>query len=81
MDYRQLRGDATKKIRQVSPDVKIVLLSQNSSNEVMQVALVTGADGYVLQLNAASELLSAIAAALPDDHQLDRIKRLHFPAD
>jgi DNA-binding NarL/FixJ family response regulator len=61
--------DAVEKIRQISPHAKIVFLSQNSSNEVKQAALATGAEGYVLKLNAASKLIPAIAAALRDGHR------------
>lgn len=56
--------EAAERIRQVSPESKIVFVSQNASEEVISAALAAGAEGYVLKLNAATELIPAIAAAL-----------------
>ena len=56
--------EAAERIRQVSPESKIVFVSQHASEEVISAALAAGAEGYVLKLNAATELIPAIAAAL-----------------
>ena len=60
--------EAAKRIRQASPGSKIVFLSQNADEEVINAARATGAEGYVLKTNAATELIPAIAAALREDH-------------
>src|SRR5262249_970798 len=52
--------EAANEIRQVCPSAKIVFLTQQTDQAVMDVALATGARGYVLKSNAASHLLSTI---------------------
>lgn len=54
--------EAGRRIRRVSPNSKILFLSQESSVEVVEEALRLGAHGYVLKSDAASELLPAIEA-------------------
>lgn len=60
--------EAARRIRQECPGARIVFVSQNSDREIMHAALATGAKAYVLKERAASELLSAIEAALCDGH-------------
>ena len=55
--------EAAKRIRQVSPASKIIFATQNNDAEIWIDAVSTGAD-YVLKVNAGSELLPAIEAAL-----------------
>ena len=52
------------KIQKVSPNSKILFVSQESSPELVQAALATGAGGYVVKTNAGSDLLSAVNAVL-----------------
>ena len=59
--------EALSRIRQVSPNAKIIFLTQNSDKEVVAAALITGANGYVLKTDAGSELLTAVAAVLRGD--------------
>jgi CheY-like chemotaxis protein len=56
--------EAGRRIRKISPDSKILFLSQESSPEVVQEALGLGAQGYVLKARAQSDLLPAIEAVL-----------------
>ena len=56
--------EAARQIRQVSPTSKIVFLSADNSLDVVQVALITGAQGYVYKALAQSDLLPAIDAVL-----------------
>ena|SRR5215467_3077 len=56
--------DAALQISAVSPDSKIVFVSQDSDPEVKQAALGTGASGYVHKLTVSSQLLGAIESAL-----------------
>jgi DNA-binding NarL/FixJ family response regulator len=56
--------EAARRIRQLSPNTKIVFLSMDNSLDIVQVALSTGAQGYVFKPRAQSDLLPAIDAAL-----------------
>lgn len=59
--------EAARRIRQDCPGSLIIFVSQNSDREIMLAALATGAKAYVLKETAATDLLSAIEAALRDD--------------
>lgn len=56
--------EAARRIRQLSPNSKIVFLSQDNSLDLAQAALSTGAQGYVRKSDAGSELLPAVEAVL-----------------
>jgi DNA-binding NarL/FixJ family response regulator len=56
--------EAARRIRQLSPNSRILFLSQNTDLEVVQAALRTGALGYIHKMNAHEELLSAVDAVL-----------------
>jgi DNA-binding NarL/FixJ family response regulator len=55
---------AAKQIREVSPNSKILFVSQESSADIVQAALETGARGYVAKTDAGRELIPAIDAVL-----------------
>jgi DNA-binding NarL/FixJ family response regulator len=52
--------EAARRIRQVSPASKILFVSQESSPDVIEEALNSGALGYVVKAHAARELLAAV---------------------
>jgi DNA-binding NarL/FixJ family response regulator len=52
--------EAARRIRKVSPNSKILFLSQESSADVVQEALNVGALGYVIKTRGESELLTAV---------------------
>ena len=56
--------EAARRIRALVPVSKIIFLSQESSADVIEEALNTGARGYVVKAQAASQLLAAIDAAI-----------------
>jgi DNA-binding NarL/FixJ family response regulator len=56
--------EATRQIRKVSPNSKILFLTQESSAKVVELAMRLGGQGYVLKGNAASELTLAVEAVL-----------------
>ena len=56
--------DAARRIRKLSPESKILFVSQESSGDVVQEALALGALGYVVKAHAGSELLAAVGAVL-----------------
>jgi CheY-like chemotaxis protein len=59
----QLNGiEVARRLLASSPQTRILFLSVDQSPEIAQAALHTGAYGYVVKLDAANELLPAIAA-------------------
>ena len=56
--------EAARRIRMLSPETKILFVSQESSADVVREALGTGASGYVVKSDAGSELLEAVSAIL-----------------
>jgi DNA-binding NarL/FixJ family response regulator len=57
---------APRGIRALVPNAKIIFLSQETSAEVVEEALSTGARAYVQKAKAGSQLLAAIDAAISD---------------
>jgi DNA-binding NarL/FixJ family response regulator len=77
--------EAARRIRNVSPESKILFISQESSADVVQEALALGALGYVVKVHAGSDLLPAVGAVLEgrqfissglSDHYSNRLDRL-----
>ena len=56
--------EAARRIRGLSPASKILFVSENRSAEIAKEALSTGANGYVVKSDAASDLLHAVEAVL-----------------
>jgi DNA-binding NarL/FixJ family response regulator len=56
--------EAARRIRKVSPESKILFISQESSADIVQEALALGALGYVVKVQAGSDLLPAVGAVL-----------------
>ena len=54
--------EAARRIRKLSPESKILFVSQESSADVVQEALRLGALGYIAKTDAGSELLTAVEA-------------------
>src|SRR5215471_8186953 len=59
--------EAAWRMRTAAPNSKILFLSENSSVEIIEEALRTGAAGYVVKSRAAQELLPALDAILQED--------------
>jgi DNA-binding NarL/FixJ family response regulator len=55
--------EAARQIRKLSPESQIVFLSQETSADIVEEALSTGAWGYVVKTRAASQLLAVVKAA------------------
>ena len=78
--------EAARRIRKLSPESKILFVSQESSADLVQEALRVGALGYVLKVDAGSELLDALEAVrqgrqylssgLSDHHCSDAAEKL-----
>src|SRR3954469_6450008 len=56
--------DAARRIRQLSPDCKIIIVTQNADTDVMSAALQAGALAYVLKAEMTTELIPAVQTAL-----------------
>ena len=52
--------EAARRIRKLSPKSKILFVTQESSDEVVQEALNLGAWGYVVKTRAGNDLLAAV---------------------
>jgi DNA-binding NarL/FixJ family response regulator len=64
--------EVANRIGRVAPGTKIIFVTQNSDKDLVRRALNNGALGYVLKTDAASELLTAVAAVLGGDRCLSR---------
>ena len=51
---------ATKRLRSISPDVKILTLTRHTDDGYLQQLIGAGANGYVLKQSAPNELIKAI---------------------
>lgn len=56
--------DAARRIRRISPQSKILIVSENRSRDVVDQALRTGARGYIVKSSATSDLLPGVLAIL-----------------
>jgi len=64
--------DAACLIRKVSPQSKILFVSQESSAEIVQEAFRIGAHGYVVKADMMTDLLAAVDAVLRGDRFVGR---------
>jgi DNA-binding NarL/FixJ family response regulator len=56
-----LRGiETTRQIKEVFPEVKVLILSMDRDKECLDCVLAAGAEGYVLKQNANTEIFSAV---------------------
>src|SRR5215813_5965100 len=54
--------EATRRIRQVAPEVRVLFLTMHEAEEYFFRALRAGASGYIIKRTAASDLLAAVRA-------------------
>ena len=52
--------EATREIKIINPEVKILILTMHKDQKYLYQAFAAGAEGYLLKEDAASELISAI---------------------
>ena len=62
---------ATKKLRSVNPNIKILILTRHTDDGYLQQLLGAGANGYVLKQSAPTELITAIRAIAAGNAYLD----------
>jgi DNA-binding NarL/FixJ family response regulator len=57
----RLRGlEAAQRVKNLYPDVKVIMLSMHRSREYLKQAMAAGVDGYVLKEDADTALTTAI---------------------
>ena len=64
--------EAARRIRKSSPESRILFVSQESSADVVGEALATGAGGYIVKIDAGSELLEGVNAVLRGERFVGR---------
>lgn len=62
---------ATKKLRSVLPNIKILILTRHTDDGYLQQLLAAGANGYVLKQSAPNELINAIRTVASGNAYLD----------
>ena len=62
---------ATRRLRTVSPDVKILTLTRHTDQAYLQQLIQSGASGYVLKQSAPTELIRAIRTVAEGKNYLD----------
>ncbi len=62
---------ATKRLRMVSPQIKILILTRHTDDGYLQQLLGAGANGYVLKQSAPNELINAIRTIAAGNSYLD----------
>ena len=64
--------EAARRIRELAPQSKILFVSQESSVDIVQAAFNLGASGYVVKVDAGSELLTAVDTVLRGERYVGR---------
>jgi DNA-binding NarL/FixJ family response regulator len=64
--------EAARRIRELSPQSRILFVSQDTSVHVVQAALAVGAKGYVVKTDSRRELLTAVDAILRGEQFVSR---------
>ena len=64
--------EAARRIRKLSPESKILFVSQESSADIVREALGAGASGYIVKTDAGRELLEAVSAVLRGEQFVGR---------
>jgi len=62
-----------RQIRKLVPESQIIFLTQESSADVVQEAIGTGARAYIVKTKAGSDLLSAVEAVLKGETFVTRL--------
>jgi len=69
-----IRGiEATKEIKMMAPEIKVVILTMHKSKEYLYHCLKAGAQGYLLKEDADTELYTAIKKVIEGDFYISPI--------
>jgi two-component system, NarL family, response regulator NreC len=77
-------ADATMRIRELSPEVRVIALTAHRASAYLSQMLKAGASGYVLKNTAFNELVDAILAVAKGGRYIDRASQeimLNTPPD
>jgi DNA-binding NarL/FixJ family response regulator len=77
-------AEATEKIRELCPQVKVIALTGHRASAYLNEVLKAGASGYVLKQAAIDELIDAIQTVAKGGTYIDRASReslVHSPLD
>jgi len=67
--------EATKRIKQEWPEIRVVGLSVNDSNQLMEAMLAAGAAAFVSKDTAAEQLYGAILSVMAHEVPADQLKQ------
>ena len=56
--------EAARQIRKLAPESKIIFLTQESSEDVIEEALRLGAYGYIIKIKAKRDMLAAVETVI-----------------
>jgi len=73
--------EVAKEVRRLAPDARVLFMSQESSPDIVQLALGLGAHGYIHKTSAGTDLLPAIDAVLDGRRFVSRTVAFTEPAD
>ena len=77
-----LRGiEATREIKKVFPNIKILILTMHKSKEYLYHAFLSGAEGYLLKEESDTELVTAIEAVQEGKTYISPLFSIELPAD
>ena len=68
--------EATRKIKEKYPEIKVLILTMHNATEYMSQALTVGASGYLLKHEVDEELFSAISTIRRGDIYICPLMRL-----
>lgn len=63
--------EGTRRIKQVSPDTKVVVMTAHHENRLMAEAIEAGASGFLSKTEAIADVLSAVTAAAQGEVLID----------
>ena len=67
--------DATRRIREVSPNCKVLFLTQNASRDLVSAAFEAGACGYIVKSDSGADLVPGIKAVFENQQFVSRSLR------
>jgi len=67
--------DATRRIREVSPDSRVVFLTQNASRDLVSAAFEAGACGYIVKSDLGADLIPGIKTVFENKQFVSRSLR------
>jgi DNA-binding NarL/FixJ family response regulator len=68
--------EATRRIKEMFPGIKVLILTMHNSQEYLSHAIAAGADGYLIKEDAGKDLFSAIDRIREGGHYISPILRI-----